>query len=183
MPTIHDESKQAMQRTRRRENREANKENTATEANQQKKKKRTIAEYQRQRQAIENATPTRLPQASNPPPNYISQDEEDDQPAYAGLMKATQSPQIYSTTIPCNIKSAALYNLMANGVVHPVTKETITKYEKLANDPLLSNVWCKAMCKELGRLAQGYNGTNGTNTGFFMTKDEIKQIPKDRTVT
>ena len=90
MPTIHEESKQAMQRTRSRENREANKENTTTEAKQQKKKKRTIAEYQRQRQAIEKATPTRLPQPSNPPPNYISQDEEDDQPAYAGLMKATQ---------------------------------------------------------------------------------------------
>eukprot|EP00956_Cyclotella_meneghiniana_P039122 scaffold165964_cov50-Cyclotella_meneghiniana.AAC.1 len=29
---------------------------------------------------------------------------------------------------------------VANGVVHPVTKETITKYEKLANDPLLSDV-------------------------------------------
>ena len=215
MPTIHEESKQAMQRTRRRENREANKENTTTEAKQQKKKKRTIAEYQRQRQAIEKVTPTRLPHQYNPPPNYISQDEEDDQPAYAGLMKATQSPQIYSTTNPCNIKSAALYNLMgkhleseysnayvpqkfnnspifsseialdhvANGVVHPVTKETITKYEKLANDPLLSDVWCKAMCKELGRLAQGYDGTKGTDTVFFMTKDEIKQIPKDRTVT
>ena len=215
MPTIHEESKQAMQRTRRRENRQTNKENTTTEAKQQKKKKRTIAEYQRQRQAIEQVTPTRLPEPSNPPPNYISKDEEEDQPAYAGLMKATQSPKIYSTTNPCNIKSAALYNLMgkhleseysnayvpqkfnnspifsseialdhvANGVVHPVTKETITKYEKLANDPLLSDVWCKAMCKELGRLAQGYDGTKGTNTVFFMTKDEIKQIPKDRTVT
>eukprot|EP00956_Cyclotella_meneghiniana_P042060 scaffold248342_cov55-Cyclotella_meneghiniana.AAC.1 len=167
-------------------------------AKPRKKKKRTIAEYQRQRQAIEKATPTRLPHESNPPPNYISQDEEEDQPAYTGLMKATQSPQIYSTTNPCNIKSAALYNLMgkhleseysnaympqkfnnspffsseialdhvANGVVHPVTKETITKYEKLANDPLLSDVWCKAMCKELGRLAQGYNGTNGTTLYF-----------------
>eukprot|EP00956_Cyclotella_meneghiniana_P031406 scaffold82313_cov39-Cyclotella_meneghiniana.AAC.3 len=48
IPTIHEESKQAMQRTRRRVNRQANKENASSEANQQKKKKRTIAEYQRQ---------------------------------------------------------------------------------------------------------------------------------------
>jgi len=39
------------------------------------------------------------------------------------------------------------------------------------------------MCKELGRLAQGYKDTKGNNTDFFMSKDEIKLIPKDRTVT
>ena len=39
------------------------------------------------------------------------------------------------------------------------------------------------MCKELGRLAQGYGDTEGTNTVFFMTHEEIKRIPKDRTVT
>ncbi len=48
------------------------------------------------------------------------------------------------------------------GVVHPVTKETITitKYQKLIDEPLLRerDVWTKAMCKELGRLAQGYDG-------------------------
>jgi len=72
---------------------------------------------------------------------------------------------------------------VANGVVHPVTKETITKYEKLANDPVMKDVWTKAMCKELGRLAQGYGDKEGTNTIFFMSIEEIKQIPKDRTVT
>eukprot|EP00804_Cyclotella_cryptica_P029279 CCRYP_011676-RA/>CCRYP_011676-RA protein AED:0.16 eAED:0.06 QI:0/0/0/1/0/0/6/0/1468 len=70
-----------------------------------------------------------------------------------------------------------------NGVVHPVTKETITKYEKLANDPLMQNVWTQAMCKELGRLAQGWDGSTGTDTIFFMSHNEIKNIPKDRTVT
>eukprot|EP00956_Cyclotella_meneghiniana_P034829 scaffold108469_cov21-Cyclotella_meneghiniana.AAC.1 len=39
------------------------------------------------------------------------------------------------------------------------------------------------MCTELGRLAQGYNGKEGTNTFFFMSHEEIKNIPKDRTVT
>ena len=56
---------------------------------------------------------------------------------------------------------------IANRVVHPVTQETITKYEKLANDPLLKDVWTKAMCKELGRLAQGYGETEGTKTVFL----------------
>jgi len=72
---------------------------------------------------------------------------------------------------------------MANGVVHPITQETITKYEKLAHDPIMRDTWTKAMCKELGRLMQGFDTTKGEDTVFFMTIDEIKQIPKDRTVT
>ena len=71
----------------------------------------------------------------------------------------------------------------ANGVVHPITKETITKYEKLANDPVTQEVWTKAMAKELGRSAQGFDGTKGTETIFFMSHDEIKRIPRDPTVT
>ena len=39
------------------------------------------------------------------------------------------------------------------------------------------------MTKELGRLAQGFDGTKGTETIFFMSHDEIKRIPRDRTVT
>ena len=44
----------------------------------------------------------------------------------------------------------------ANRIVHPVTKETITKYKTLLKDPLLKDKQTKAMCVELGRLAQGY---------------------------
>ena len=51
---------------------------------------------------------------------------------------------------------------VANRVVHPVTKETITKYKKLIDDPLMRLVWSKAMCKELGRLCQGF-GYTGTS--------------------
>ena len=72
---------------------------------------------------------------------------------------------------------------MANGVVHPVTKETITKYKKLISDPLLRKTWLEAMCRELGRLAQGYGDVKGTNTVRFMSLDEIKNIPKDRIVS
>ena len=72
---------------------------------------------------------------------------------------------------------------VVNGVVHPVTKETITKYKKLINDPILRDTWLEGMCKELGRLAQGYGDVKGTNTVRFMSLDEIKNIPKDRVVT
>jgi hypothetical protein len=71
-----------------------------------------------------------------------------------------------------------------NGVVHPITKETITKYPKLMNDMLLKKLWVPAMLKELHCLAQGKEGvTIGTNTIFFFSHDEIRCIPKDRVVT
>ena len=45
---------------------------------------------------------------------------------------------------------------VANGVVHPITNRTITRYHKLIAEPLLREVWMKAMCVKLGRLYQGY---------------------------
>ena len=62
---------------------------------------------------------------------------------------------------------------LCNGVVHPITNETITKYQKLMNNPLLRDEWLEAMCKELRRLAQGYGETPGTNTIRFLTYKEI----------
>jgi hypothetical protein len=91
--------------------------------------------------------------------------------------------QLIPDHLPSNDTEDTEFSHYANGVVHPITKETITKYEKLANDPVTSEVWTKAMSKELGRLAQGFEGTKGTETIFFMTHDEIANIPKDRTVT
>ena len=43
----------------------------------------------------------------------------------------------------------------ANEVVHPVTKETTTKYKTLIEDLLLKDKWKKAMCVELGRWHMG----------------------------
>ena len=94
-------------------------------------------------------------------------------------------------TIPTKLKKTKLCLSPAvdiedycGAVVHPVTKETITKYRKLANDPVLKDVWTKAMAKELYRLAQGKEGiTEGTNTIRFMTHEQIRCIPADRTVT
>ena len=56
-------------------------------------------------------------------------------------------------------------------------------YEKLLKNPETRKVWSRAMCKELGRLAQGFETTEGTNTFFFLTLDQIKNIPKGKTVT
>ena len=70
-----------------------------------------------------------------------------------------------------------------NGVVHPILKETNTKYTKLMDDPALKDLWVPAMSKELHRLAQGKDDVKvGTNTIFYLTHDEIRRIPKDRTV-
>jgi hypothetical protein len=45
-------------------------------------------------------------------------------------------------------------------VVHPVTGETITKYQKLVKDPVTREVWTTAFGKEFGTLAQGDKETN-----------------------
>ena len=44
-------------------------------------------------------------------------------------------------------------------------------------------VWSKAMCKELGRLCQGFEDTEGTNTMIFLEIKGISNIPRDRVVT
>ena len=90
---------------------------------------------------------------------------------------------------PQCLQDANMYNThnpleeVSNGVVQPHTKETITGYSKLINDPVLRNVWIKAMCIKLGRLSNVYKDTNVTQTIQYMTHEEIKCISGDRTVT
>jgi hypothetical protein len=70
------------------------------------------------------------------------------------------------------------------GVVHPIIKQTITQYWKLQHNPALKDLWVPAMSKELHCLAQGKPGvTKATNTIFFLSHDEIQNIPKGQTVT
>jgi hypothetical protein len=69
-------------------------------------------------------------------------------------------------------------------IVHPVTKETITHYRKLIKDPLLKDLWIKAMSKELHCLAQVCPSvTKGTNTICYLSHADICKIPQDKTVT
>jgi hypothetical protein len=70
------------------------------------------------------------------------------------------------------------------GIVHPVTKKSITNYRNLIKDPLLKDLWIKAMNKELHWLAQGCPGvTKGTNTIVYLSHSDICKISQDRTVT
>ena len=81
------------------------------------------------------------------------------------------------------IKPAIYIEEMCNRVVHPIVQETITEYQKLANDSLLQKVWTKAMAKEVECLAQGFGDTKGTETIHFLTHDDIRLIPNYRTIT
>ena len=58
---------------------------------------------------------------------------------------------------PDNLKEVAItysppvdLEEMANGVVHPITKETMTKYAKIIKVLELQALWLAVMCKELG---------------------------------
>ena len=69
------------------------------------------------------------------------------------------------------------------GVTHPTTGETITHCKMLLKIPELKETWERAMCTELGKISEGYGDEKGTNTDKFLTRDEIRAIPKDRTIT
>jgi hypothetical protein len=95
-----------------------------------------------------------------------------------------------ATSIPCKLTHNQYTGPVieieeyCNGMVHPLTKETITHYRKLIKDPLLKDLWLKAMSKELHCLVQGCTGiTKGTNTLFFLLHADICNIPSNRTVT
>ena len=82
-------------------------------------------------------------------------------------------------TVNNNITEHSIYSR----VVHPVTKESITSLKKLMADPITRIIQRKTICLELGRLAQGYRDTPGTNTICFITDDMIQNITVDRTIT
>ena len=70
-------------------------------------------------------------------------------------------------------------------VIHPITSEYITNYNKLAKDPATREVWTTAFGKEWGNLSEGYHrtGTKGKNSLFAIDHKEIRRIPVERTVT
>ena len=65
---------------------------------------------------------------------------------------------------------------ICNGVVHPVTGETIIKYKTLSTDPATQKLRKRAMSLELGRLALGFMHKKGTNMIRFLTHDLILNI-------
>jgi len=107
--------------------------------------------------------------------------QEDELPTIPPARRRSQRISV-AAAMRANLNTP-LHIPIANAVIHPVTKETITKYAKLIKDPLLARIWKPQMCKELGRLSQGYDDVEGTNTIVYMTPDMVKNIPRDRTVT
>ena len=58
------------------------------------------------------------------------------------------------------------------------------KYQKLFKQDSTPEIWELAMYKDLGTLSQGYKSLfEGTNTLLFMSHEEIRDIPPDKTVT
>ena len=67
-------------------------------------------------------------------------------------------------------------------VLDPITGKP-QNCENLCENPTTRKLWGGAMSKELGRLSQGIDGiTKGTDCLFFMTHEQIMNVPKDRTV-
>lgn len=69
--------------------------------------------------------------------------------------------------------------------IHPITKESITSYKKLVEDPITKEIWSIGFGKEFGNMAQGddYTKTPGTDSIFVIAPENIKNIPKDRVIT
>jgi hypothetical protein len=103
------------------------------------------------------------------------------QALYHVINLAFNAPPVYA--IPrAFYKSYTVHHIfnvkeVCNGAIHPVTKETITKYTKLINNLDLKKLCVSAMSKELHRLVQRKEGiTVATDTIFFfshMTKSGV----------
>jgi hypothetical protein len=106
------------------------------------------------------------------------------QALYHVINLAFNSPPTYTiqqtlSRSPDCILHSIVIKEVCNRVAHPVTKETITKYTNLMNNPVLSPLWVPAMSKELHRLVQGKEGTTvGTNTIFFSPMAKSGAPPK-----
>ena len=67
----------------------------------------------------------------------------------------------------------------------PNNRGNIIKYQKIIKDPHTKDIWSLAFGKEFGHLAQGgeVTGTEGTDSVFVVSHQDIKTIPSDRVVT
>ena len=66
-----------------------------------------------------------------------------------------------------------------------MTDEKISKYHKIVKDPVTKDIWMESFGKYFGKLSQGDNKTKIYSMGsiFVMERHEIKNIPKDGTIT
>ena len=125
-------------------------------------------------------------------PNYISQDEEDDQPRGYNTRSRTRSIMqeamlaCINITKPNFVESAEKmasrkfpmtgFCEMANSVLGE--NGELLEYRHLIENPKTRETWTHSYGNELGRLAQGMPGrVNGTDTIFFIPRHSV---PKER---
>ena len=68
---------------------------------------------------------------------------------------------------------------VANEVVHPVTKETITNYKTLIKDPIMREIWMEAMAKELASPKYGGQQRRPTRSSSCPTK-RAREYPRGK---
>jgi hypothetical protein len=125
------------------------------------------------------------PTSNNKAPNVITQEAvyhlaaPINPPLWTPTSFLTACPTAHRNNFDLDIEH------FASPVIHPVTGASITRYQKLAKDPLLRDTWTTAFGKEFGNLAQGdkHTKTQGTDSIFILPHEKIKQIPSDRVVT
>jgi hypothetical protein len=81
--------------------------------------------------------------------------------------------------LPSVVKNAPSHiEHFALPMVHPVTGETISSYQKMMHDPATAEIWQMAFGKDFGSIVQGdiKMEQKGTNAMFVMTHDEIKHV-------
>jgi hypothetical protein len=115
--------------------------------------------------------PARTNQQSNSLPIVEPDDDRDEMPTTRTSTRPRRSTRLITNQTPCNISRQALYHVIGLGFINApaytvpnslaqhhkqytgplididVTKETITHYRKLIKDPLLKDLWIKAMSK------------------------------------
>ena len=117
-------------------------------------------------QTLQNPTPSEVSHPTRKIPNYITQE----------AMK--------SISIPTQLSPTPLKHFCAP-VIHPITVESITDHEKLADNPETREVWTTASGTEWVNLAQvdRRTGTKEKNSLFVLDHIEIKKTPTNRAVT
>ena len=79
------------------------------------------------------------------------------QMALTALLQFTNS--INKNFVPSKLvmdEPRCMHHRALAGVVDPDTRKTLTKYKDIIRRPSLKKLYIEAMCKELGRLSQGY---------------------------
>ena len=85
-----------------------------------------------------------------------------------------------------SLQHSATHQPTTHCMYNVMNEETgeMQNYQKLLKQDSTREIWALAMFKALGTLSQGYKGlVEETYNLFFMSHDEIHDIPPEKTVT